>query len=83
MSQFKAMLVEKSDNGYTRRIVQRNVEDLPAGDVLIDVRYSSLNYKDGLSATGNPGVTRKFPAYPGYRCGRPSAGEPERSVQTR
>ena len=65
MSQFKAMLVEKSDNGYTRRIVQRNVEDLPAGDVLIDVRYSSLNYKDGLSATGNPGVTRNFPHTPG------------------
>jgi putative YhdH/YhfP family quinone oxidoreductase len=33
--------------------------------VLIDVHYSSLNYKDGLSATGNPGVTRTFPHTPG------------------
>ena len=33
--------------------------------MLIDVHYSSLNYKDGLSATGNPGVTRNFPHTPG------------------
>ena len=65
MSQFNAMLIEKTDAGFTRRIVQREVRELPPGDVLIDVRYSSLNYKDGLSATGNPGVTRKFPHTPG------------------
>jgi putative YhdH/YhfP family quinone oxidoreductase len=38
---------------------------LPEGDLLVDVRYSSLNYKDGLSATGNPGVSRNFPHTPG------------------
>ena len=37
----------------------------PAGDLLIDVAYSSLNYKDALSAVGNPGVTRKYPHTPG------------------
>ncbi len=62
---FKALLVEKTDNGFSRSIVERSVSDLPDGDVLIDVAYSSLNYKDGLSATGNPGVTRNFPHTPG------------------
>ncbi|MBX3706879.1 MAG: YhdH/YhfP family quinone oxidoreductase [Pseudomonadales bacterium] len=65
MSGFRAFQVEKTDTGYVRRIVERQVADLPPGDVLIDVRYSSLNYKDGLSATGNPGVTRQFPHTPG------------------
>ena len=62
---FSAFRVEKNDDGYTRSIVEREVGDLPAGEVLIDVRYSSLNYKDALSATGNPGVTRNFPHTPG------------------
>ena len=62
---FRAMLVEKTDDGFKRSIVERSVDDLPPGDVLIDVHYSSLNYKDALSATGNPGVTRKFPHTPG------------------
>lgn len=65
MSTFRALLVEKTDDGFTREVVDRDVGELPAGDVLVDVRYSSLNYKDGLSATGNPGVTRKFPHTPG------------------
>ena len=65
MSTFKALLVQKTDAGYTRSVVERKLEDLPDGDVLINVRYSSLNYKDGLSATGNPGVTRNFPHTPG------------------
>ncbi len=65
MAKFRALLVEKTDNGFERSLVERDVADLPEGDLLIDVRYSSLNYKDGLSATGNPGVTRNFPHTPG------------------
>lgn len=65
MSEFRAFRVEKTDAGFRRSVVTRAVADLPPGDVLIDVRYSSLNYKDGLSATGNPGVTRNFPHTPG------------------
>ena len=65
MSGFRALLVEKTASGYDRQLVERNLDDLPDGDVLIDVRYSSLNYKDALSATGNPGVTRNFPHTPG------------------
>ena len=62
---FRAFRVEKNESGFVRGVIERNVEDLPEGDVLIDVQYSSLNYKDALSATGNPGVTRVFPHTPG------------------
>lgn len=62
---FRAFRVEKNESGFVRSVIERDVEDLPEGDVLIDVQYSSLNYKDALSATGNPGVTRAFPHTPG------------------
>lgn len=62
---FSAFWVEKTDDGFVRSIVERDEADLPDGEVLIDVHFSSLNYKDGLSATGNPGVTRNFPHTPG------------------
>ena len=65
-TRFKALLVEKAgDNEFTRKIVERSIGDLPAGDLVVRVRYSSLNYKDALSATGHPGVTRTFPHTPG------------------
>jgi len=64
--QFKAMIVEEQpEKKFTRRIGTRTINDLPEGELLIKVQYSSLNYKDALSATGNPGVTRKFPHTPG------------------
>lgn len=63
---FRAMIVrETDDKKYIRRISEKTLEELPEGEVLIRVRYSSLNYKDALSATGNKGVTRKFPHTPG------------------
>ena len=63
---FKAMVVAEDENGrYTRSIRERSIQDLPAGEVLVQVRYSSLNYKDLLSATGNKGVTRQYPHTPG------------------
>ena len=66
MTDFRAFWVEKKgEREYSRSIIERSVDDLPDGEVLIDVKYSSLNYKDGLSATGNPGVTRSFPHTPG------------------
>jgi len=66
MDTFKAFRVFIDENGeaYTK-IVQRNVEDLPEGDVLIRVHYSSLNYKDALSSIGNRGITKNFPHTPG------------------
>ncbi len=63
---FKAMVVEEGPDGkFTRYIHEKNIDDLPRGDVLIRVCWSSLNYKDALSATGNKGVTRKYPHTPG------------------
>lgn len=63
---FKAVVVEKTaDQTFVRSIRERSVSDLPAGDLLLRVHYSSLNYKDALSATGHPGVTRNFPHTPG------------------
>lgn len=63
---FKAMVVEEAgDKTYTRDIKERAISDLPDGDVLVRVHYSSLNYKDALSAVGNKGVTRSYPHTPG------------------
>jgi acrylyl-CoA reductase (NADPH) len=66
-NQFKALLVRKSIDGksFTRSIEKREINDLPRGDLLIRVLYSSLNYKDGLSCQGNMGVTRHYPHTPG------------------
>lgn len=66
MSQYRAFRVERdADKQFHRSIVDLDTADLPPGEVLIDVHFSSLNYKDALSATGNPGVTRSFPHTPG------------------
>ena len=66
MTRFKALQVRETESGsFERLIVERTVDELPAGEVLIRVRYSSLNYKDALSASGNRGVTRQYPHTPG------------------
>ncbi len=64
--EFKALLVEQPEKKvFTRNIVTRTTDDLPEGELLVKVHYSSVNFKDALSATGNPGVTRNFPHTPG------------------
>ncbi|UCF00923.1 MAG: YhdH/YhfP family quinone oxidoreductase [Deltaproteobacteria bacterium] len=63
---FKAMVVQQTPDGaYTRRIAEKSLDDLPTGEVVVRVHYSSLNYKDGLSATGHRGVTKHYPHTPG------------------
>ena len=63
---FRALQVEElADGTFRRSLVKRSTDDLPAGDVLVRVLFSSLNYKDALSASGNKGVTRKYPHTPG------------------
>ena len=65
-TRFKALWVEEAEAGrFTRRVVERSVADLPPGDLLVRVQYSSLNYKDALSASGNRGVTKRYPHTPG------------------
>lgn len=62
---FRAYRITEKGNAFTGAIVQRQIDELPTGDVLINVHYSSLNYKDALSCTGNRGVTRHYPHTPG------------------
>ena len=65
-TEFRALQVDEQPDGTFRRsIVTRTIDELPPGEVLVKVLFSSLNYKDALSATGNKGVTRKYPHTPG------------------
>jgi acrylyl-CoA reductase (NADPH) len=62
---FKALIVKEINGKFIREISTKSIDELPWGDILIKVKYSSLNYKDALSATGNKGVTKKYPHTPG------------------
>ena len=64
-SNFRALEVSESEGKFGLSIVEKKVDDLPEGDLLVKVSYSSLNYKDAMSATGMPGVTRNYPHIPG------------------
>ena len=64
--EFRCYLVERDAAGkLSAGAATRGLDELPDGEVLIRVAYSALNYKDALSVTGHPGVTRKFPHVPG------------------
>lgn len=65
MSEFKALVVSEEAGRYVSKVATRRIEELPEGEVLIRVKYSSLNFKDALSASGNKGVTRQYPHTPG------------------
>nr|MCU0906487.1 oxidoreductase [Paracoccaceae bacterium] len=63
---FRALVVEKSEDGSTRAVVQSLPEDrLPPGDVTVAVEYSTLNYKDGLCLGSGRGLVRAWPHVPG------------------
>lgn len=62
---FKAILIDKESGSYEARIAELDDARLPEGDVLVDVGYSTLNYKDGLAITGKGPVVRSFPMVPG------------------
>lgn len=62
---FTALVVRQENENFVRSLETRHLDDLPPGEVLVRVHYSSLNYKDALSAIGNRGVTRRYPHTPG------------------
>jgi len=62
---FKALMLREAEGKTVAAIEDLGTGDLPEGDVLVEVRYSSLNYKDGLAVTGRGKVVRRFPMIPG------------------
>ncbi|MBO9653366.1 MAG: oxidoreductase [Agrobacterium tumefaciens] len=62
---FDAVLIEKSDSGQEAGLSKVETAQLPQGDVLVDVAWSTLNYKDALAITGASPVVRSFPMVPG------------------
>ena len=62
---FKALVLTQEDKKTVHEFRQITVEDLPAGDVVVDISHSSLNYKDGLAITGQGRIIRDFPFVPG------------------
>jgi acrylyl-CoA reductase (NADPH) len=63
---FKALMLTQDKAGRTiSEVRQLTDNDLPAGDVLVAVNYSSLNYKDGLAITGKGKIVRTWPMVPG------------------
>lgn len=62
---FQALVVNKSEEQFSVSVKQLALEDLPAGEVLIKVAYSSVNYKDGLASIPNGNIVRSYPFVPG------------------
>jgi len=63
--EYKALVINEVNAAFEQTIQTLNIDNLPKGDVLVKVHYSSINYKDALSATGNKGITKKYPHTPG------------------
>lgn len=63
--QYKAFVIEEVNGEFCSSIKTLYTNNLPQGDVMVKVNYSSLNYKDALSASGNKGVTKNYPHTPG------------------
>jgi putative YhdH/YhfP family quinone oxidoreductase len=62
---FKAFRIEEYEKGFVSSIKAIEFKPLGESEILVKVHYSSLNYKDALSASGNKGVTRNYPHTPG------------------
>lgn len=62
---FQALVVEKSETSFSVTVKPVTLEDLPAGEVIIRVSYSSVNYKDGLASIPNGNIIRSYPFIPG------------------
>jgi acrylyl-CoA reductase (NADPH) len=62
---FNAILIEDSSGKSKAAVKQLEDDQLPEGDVVVDVLYSTLNFKDGLAISGRAPVVRRFPMVPG------------------
>jgi acrylyl-CoA reductase (NADPH) len=64
-SDMRALLLEQQDDQTLARVKDINSDQLPDGDVTVDVNWSSINYKDALAITGKGKIVRNFPMVPG------------------
>ncbi|MES9965447.1 MAG: MDR family oxidoreductase [Candidatus Sedimenticola sp. 20ELBAFRAG] len=62
---FKALVLDQSEGKTVAEIKQLSTDDLPEGEVLVAVDYSSLNYKDGMAVSGTGKIIRQWPMVPG------------------
>ena len=62
---YKALVTTEDNKTFNNSVQVKSLDFLPDNNTLIKVKYSSLNYKDALSASGNKGVTRSYPHTPG------------------
>lgn len=65
---FQGLLITNENDQRKCELTQIDEKDLPEGDVLVRVEYSTVNYKDGLAITGKGPVVRKYPMVPGIDC---------------
>ena len=63
--EYNALVTKEDNKSFINSIEKRDISTLPDNDTLVKVKFSSLNYKDALSASGNKGVTRNYPHTPG------------------
>lgn len=84
---FRAVLLEKRDDGQHAHVTDVPESDLMSGDVTVHVTHSSLNYKDGLALTGAAPVVRRWPMVPGIdlagdvlRSGHPRVAAGDRVI---
>ena len=63
--EYNALVTTEDNKSFISSIEKRDISTLPDNDTLVKVKFSSLNYKDALSASGNKGVTRNYPHTPG------------------
>jgi len=82
MESFRAFRIDKQDDGITAGFTSLTLDDLTEGDVVIEVSYSTINYKDALAATGAGRILRKYPLVGGIdlagrvlRSSTPCVGE--------
>ncbi len=62
---FKALFLENENDEFSCQIKELDESALPEGEVIINVEYSTINYKDGLAICGRPGIVRSWPMVPG------------------
>ncbi|MBD8068526.1 NADPH:quinone oxidoreductase family protein [Bacillus sp. PS06] len=65
MTNFKALIVDKTESTFELNMKEIRLAELPEGDVLIKVAYSSVNYKDGLASIPDGNIVSSYPFIPG------------------